>query len=146
MISQEAITASRFSITIDGYEIASFSELQGITTAVDVVDFMESSDKEVILRKLPGKRTPPTITLKRGKNNSAELWAWHEAVLMGDMMAARKSCSLVMYNSEGKPVARYYLQDAWPSRIEIGSLRAGSNDVLTETVQIVCEHIQRVSA
>ena len=27
-------TAARFSITIDGYEIASFSELQGITTEI----------------------------------------------------------------------------------------------------------------
>ena len=29
----DAITAARFSITIDGYEIASFSELHGITTS-----------------------------------------------------------------------------------------------------------------
>ena len=118
----EAITASRFSITIDGYEIAAFSELQGITTQVDVVDFLQSSDKEVMLTKLPGKRTPPTVILKRGKNNSMELWSWHEAVLAGDMAAARKSCSLVMYNTDGKPVARYHMENAWPAKIEIGGL------------------------
>jgi len=27
------------------------------------------------LKKLPGKRTPPTLTLKRGKNNSMEMVA-----------------------------------------------------------------------
>ena len=48
----EAITGSRFSITIDGYEIASFSELQGITTAVEIVDFFHSNDKDVMLSKL----------------------------------------------------------------------------------------------
>jgi phage tail-like protein len=142
---QDAITAARFSITIDGVEIASFSELQGITTSVEVVDFMESSDKEVMLRKLPGKRTPPTLQLKRGKNNNMALWTWHEAALMGDMGAARKSCSLVMYNAEGKPTARYHLEHAWPSKVEIGSLRAGASEVLTESVTIVCEHIQRVA-
>ena len=36
----DALTAARFSITIDGYEIASFSELQGITTEVEPVDFL----------------------------------------------------------------------------------------------------------
>jgi hypothetical protein len=41
----DALTAARFSITIDGYEIASFSELQGITTEVEPVDFLESTDK-----------------------------------------------------------------------------------------------------
>jgi phage tail-like protein len=141
----EAITASRFSITIDGYEIAAFSELQGITTQVDVVDFLQSSDKEVMLTKLPGKRTPPTVVLKRGKNNSMELWSWHEAVLAGDMAAARKSCSLVMYNTDGKPVARYHMENAWPAKIEIGGLKAGASEVLMESVTVVCEHIQRVA-
>ena len=83
--------------------------------------------------------------LKRGKNNSMELWGWHEAVLSGNMAAARKSCSLVMYNVEGKPVARYHLEHAWPSKIEIGALKAGASEVLMETVTMVCEHIQRVA-
>jgi phage tail-like protein len=141
----DALTAARFSITIDGYEIASFSELQGITTEVEPVDFMESSDREVIIKKLPGRAKPPTITLKRGKNQSMELWAWHEAVLNGNIVAARKSCSLIMYNYDGAPVARYHLEQAWPSKLEIGGLKAGASEVLMETVTIVCEKIQRVS-
>lgn len=141
----DALTAARFSITIDGYEIASFSELQGITTEVVPVDFMESTDKEVIIKKLPGQIKPPHIVLSRGKNSSMELWAWHEAVLQGNIVAARKSCSLIMYNYDGAPVARYHLMHAWPSKLEIGSLKAGASEVLMEKVTIVCESIQRVS-
>ncbi|MDQ1423233.1 MAG: hypothetical protein QOD72_731 [Acidimicrobiaceae bacterium] len=141
----DALTAARFSITIDGSEIATFSELTGITTSVDVVDFIESSDKEVVMRKLPGRRNPPTVVLKRGKNNSMELWAWHESVLQGNMAAARRSCSLVMYNVDGKPVARYHLEDAWPAKIEIGGLKAGASEVLMESVTLTCTHIQRVA-
>src|SRR4051794_25791917 len=141
----DALTAARFSITIDGYEIAQFSELSGITTEVEAVKFMESSDKEVITKQLPGQYKPATVVLKRGKNNSMELWAWHEAVLQGDIVAARKSASLVMYNYDGKPVARYHLEHAWPSKLEIGALKAGASEVLMETVTIVCERIQRVA-
>jgi phage tail-like protein len=141
----DALTAARFSITIDGSEIATCSELTGITTSVDVVDFIESSDKEVVMRKLPGRRNPPTVVLKRGKNNSMELWAWHESVLQGNMAAARRSCSLVMYNVDGKPVARYHLEDAWPAKIEIGGLKAGASEVLMESVTLTCTHIQRVA-
>src|SRR5687768_5976700 len=90
-MENDALSAARFSLTVDGYEIAQFSELTGITTEIDVVDFMESSDKENILKKLPGKRKPPTIILKRGKNASMELWAWHESVIQGNVAAARKS-------------------------------------------------------
>ena len=141
----DALTAARFSITIDGYEIASFAELLGITTEVEAVELMESTDKSVVLKKLPGKVKPPTLVLKRGKNSSMELWAWHEAVLNGDIVAARKSCSLVMYSTDGKPVARYHLEHAWPAKLEIGALKAGASEVLMETVTLVCEHIQRVA-
>jgi len=145
-MATDALTAARFSLTIDGVEIASFSELQGITTKVDVVDHIESSDQDIVMKKLPGKKSPPTVKLKRGKNQSMELWAWHEAVMHGKMDLARKSCSLVMYNVDGAPVARYYLENAWPSAIEVGALRAGASEVLMETVTLVCESLQRVSA
>jgi phage tail-like protein len=141
----DAITASRFAIIIDGYQIASFAELVGITTEVEPVELLQSTEKEVTMKKLPGKTKPPTLTLKRGKNKSMELWLWHEAVLTGDIIAARKSCSLVMYATDGTPVARYHLEMAWPSKLEIGGLKAGASEVLMETVTLVCEHIQRVA-
>ncbi len=139
----EALTASRFSLTIDGSEIAAFSELQGITSEVVPGEYAEGTDLRAVA-KLPGTVKPPTIALKRGKTSSLELWAWHEAVRNGDLAAARKSCSLTMHNAEGKPVARYRLEHAWPSKLEVGSLKAGSTDVLHETVTLVCERLQRV--
>jgi phage tail-like protein len=141
----DAITASRFSIVIDGYQIASFSELVGIVSEVEPVELMESTDKEIRIAKLPGKNKPPMLTFKKGKDQSMEMWLWHEAVRAGDIIAARKSCSLVMYSTDGKPVARYYLEKAWPSKVEISALKAGASEVLMESVTLVCEHIQRVA-
>ena len=66
-------------------------------------------------------------------------------MLLGNIVAARKSCSLIMYNYDGAPVARYHLENAWPSKLEVSALKAGASEVLMETVTIVCEHIQRVS-
>ena len=40
----DALTAARFSITIDGHEIASFSELQGISSGYDI-DLIESDGR-----------------------------------------------------------------------------------------------------
>ncbi len=142
----DAISAARFSITVDGYEIAQFSELSGITTEVDVIDFTENGASGAnILKKLPGRRKPPTITLRRGKNSSLELWAWHEAIMRGDVAGARKSGSIVMYGFDGAPVARYHFHDGWPAKISIGALKAGSNEILMEEVTIVCEWLERVA-
>ncbi|MGH7564620.1 MAG: phage tail protein [Gemmatimonadota bacterium] len=128
--------ANRFSITIDGVAIASFSEAS-----------------------LNARAKPPTVVLKRGKSSSMEMWTWHEAVRMGDMAAARKSATLVMYNYDGKPIARYKLTNAWPSKIETSGLSTAkdadgevavetlelAHEGFLETVTIVAERIQRVS-
>lgn len=141
----DSITANRFSITIDGYEIATFSELSGIIQEVEASEYWETSGDGTAVNKLPGKLKPPTITLKRGMNGSLELWAWHEAVRTGNMAAARRSCSLTMFNSDGKPVAKYWLEKAWPSKIELAGLKAGASEALIETVTLTAEHIQRVA-
>jgi phage tail-like protein len=141
----DAITAARFSITIDGVEIAAFNELEGINAEIAATEYLEASDTGVRTSKLPGLPKPPTVTLKRGMTGGMELWAWHEAVRKGNMAAARKSASLVMFNAENKPVARYWLENAWPSKLEIGGLKAGSSMAMTETVTLVCEYIQRVA-
>jgi phage tail-like protein len=134
--AQDPITAARFSITVDGYEIASFSELAGITTEVEPVD--------------PSRGAPRTrglVQLSRALSNEDEaMAAWHEAVLNGDIISARKSVRLVAYNRAGKPVLRYHLENAWPKKLEISSLTAGASQQLLETVTIVSERIQRVSA
>jgi phage tail-like protein len=132
--TDSAITAARFSITIDGYEIASFSELQGITTEVKPVETSGAVSRTM------------TVTLKRGLTRNIEMAAWHELVILGDVAAARKSVELTAFSPAGAPVIRYHLTDAWPSKIEVGSFKNKSGEsVMTETVTLTCDFIQRVN-
>ena len=90
-------------------------------------------------------RRSMTVVLKRGMTRNIEMSAWHELVLLGDIAAARRNIAIVAYAHDGKPVARYHLTAAWPSKVNISTLKAGSSEVLLETVTITCEFIQRVS-
>ena len=141
----EPLTAARFELTIDGHSLAVFSELVGISSAVDIEDVrLDTKRKHKALKKLPGKRRPPTVTLKRGMTRNIEIAAWHELVMLGDV-AALKNVTLTMYDATGDPVVRYHLTNAWPSKLEIGALKAGASSALTETVTLVAQFIQRVS-
>jgi phage tail-like protein len=132
----DALTAARFSIVVDGGEIAVFSQLVGIRSEV------EPDARTSELAKLPGKRKPPTVTLRRGQTRDLSIFAWHESV--GVKAEARKDCTLVLFDSAGRLVARYHLESAWPSTVEVGLLEAGLNDVLIETVTFTCETLTRV--
>ena len=137
---QSALIPVRFEVTIDGHSLAVFSELVGISSAVDAIS---ASPTETILKKIPGKRTPPDRHALRGMTRNIEMAAWHELVILGDIVAARKSCSPTMFNTKGDPVARYHLTDAWPQKTQIGV--ADTSGVLMETITMTCDRIQRVS-
>ena len=142
----DALAAYRFAIEVDSVEIAQFSEVSGIASELDVVELKENtSEGKLVIHKMPGAVKPPTLTLKRAKNASKDLWDWHDAMLKGKVGEARKNGSVVFKDYEDGEVARYNFNNAWVSKITTGTLKAGSNEVLMEEVSIVCEQLERVS-
>jgi hypothetical protein len=126
--SEPAISAARFSLVIDGVALGSWAKADGLG---------------VTWSQPATWSKPPTVVLKRGMNTSMGILAWHEAALVGSIGAARDA-TLIAYDAGGRPVARYHLEYAWPSKVELGAAASGS-DVLYESVTLTCEDIQRVS-
>jgi phage tail-like protein len=144
-LPNDALASYHFSVEIDNTEIAQFSELSGITSEIDVIDLKENGfDGKPLIKKLPGSRKPPTITLKRAKSASMDLWNWHYAMYQGKVSEARRNGSVVLYDFEFGEVARYNFTNGWVSKIEMGAAKAGANEVLTESCTIVCEELMRV--
>ena len=127
----DALTAARFELSIDGVVMASFTELQGITTSVEVVEGLPRQDDG-------------TVVLRRGMTLDMSISAWHEAALAGRLDEARRNASLVFYDRNRAATARYNLQNAWPSKVEISVLDTGKSRILIETVTLVSERISRV--
>jgi phage tail-like protein len=135
----QAITAARFIVTFDTMAPAYFSELTGITSEVEPAEYIVSDAKtgQVTHTKQFGKTKPPQVTLRRGVDGDGTIWAWHQMVRSG-ASAARMSGSLQLQDASGKTKAVYWMTDAWPSRVEVGNLRAGSSEIVLETVTFVC--------
>jgi phage tail-like protein len=142
----DAIVAARFSLTIDGVEIAQFSELVELKSGLDPSALSLGLDpkRKLVLKKLPGKRTPPTVTLKRGMTGDLGIAAWHSDAA-GGRAEARRNTELAFYSAQGETVARYYLESAWPSLVEISGVKSGGAQILLETVTLVCENVERVA-
>jgi phage tail-like protein len=144
-LPNDALASYHFSVEIDNTEIAQFSELSGITSEIDVIELKENmKDGKPLVKKLPGARKPPTITLKRAKSASMDLWNWHYAMYQGNVGEARRNGSVVLYDFQFGEVARYNFLNGWVSKITMGAAKAGANEVLTEECTIVCEELIRV--
>jgi phage tail-like protein len=143
--NNDAIAARNFAIEIDGTTIAQFTELSGLTSEMDVTELKENgADGKLVIKKIPGAHKPPTLTLKRAKNVSMDLYKWHKAALDGKIKEARKTGSVILYDYEAGEIARWNFVNAWPSKLTTSGLKAGSNELVTEEATIVMESLERI--
>ena len=138
----QVLSAAHFTIEIEGTVVATFSELTGINSEVEAVEYIAVKDGHVVHSKQFGKTKPPKVSLKRGmdKDDTKKLWLWHQAVLNGEPGSLR-TCTLKLMTAAGDIQISYVLEDAWPAKMEIAGAKAGSSDVIMQTVEMVCSQI-----
>ena len=142
-IGEDAIAGFTFKIEIDGQVIAQFKEVSGMESSREVIEHRENNllGKEVI-KKLPGKKSWGDIVLKRGVTDNSVVWDWHKLVMDGKIDEARKNGSIVLYDYAGGETGRWNLLNAWPSKVTINGLQAGSSDVLVEEMTLAHEGLE----
>jgi phage tail-like protein len=142
-IGEDAVGGYTFKIEIDGQVIAQFKEVGGLESSREVIEHRENNlaGKEVI-KKLPGKKTWGDITLKRGVTDNKVIWDWHKLVMDGKIDEARKNGSIVLYDYAGGEINRYNFRNAWPSKVGLSGLQAGSSDVLLEEMTLAHEGLE----
>jgi phage tail-like protein len=122
-----------------------FTECSGLGSEHEVVEHkvVTETGQEVVL-KLPGRLKWDNITLKRGITSNMDIWDWRKQVEDGGVTGARRDGSIVMYDQELKPVARWDFERAWPLKVSGPSPKADSNEIGIEELTIAHEYITRV--
>ena len=137
---EDALAGYSFSVEIDGVTIAQFKEVSGINAEIQTIEHRENKVGGLpVMKKLPGARKWGDLTLKRGRTDNKALWDWIKSVQDGNMAAARKNGSIVLMDYQHGETSRFSFINGWPSKVSIGSLNAGGNDILIEEVTIVHE-------
>lgn len=126
-----------FVIEIDRIARGGFSEAGGLTAEGDSVDYREGTDLQANVRKLPGLRKYTNITLKRGYTQDKTLWQWYTNIMNG--VADRRNVTVVLLNERREAVLRWHAESAWINKIEGPGLKASSNDVVMESIELVHE-------
>lgn len=128
--------ALRFTVQIEGLTAGAFVEVSGIGTETEVVEFRDGGSNDV--RKLPGRTKWPPIVLKRGFTGDRTLYDW-ATINVATGTVVKRSVVVTVSDAQGQPIARYHLENAWPSKWEGPTLNASGNDVAIETLELVHE-------
>jgi len=134
-------SAFKFVLQIDGVNVAGFSEVSGLTTETDIIEYREGNE-DTMVRKLSGSRKYTNITLKRGYTNSQVLWNWRQTVIQG---AGQPKSGTIILQNEGQPALKWSFRKGLPNKWEGPSMNAKTNEVAIETLAIACEDIALTS-
>ena len=131
--TQDPLTAAKFSLVVDGQEIAAFNELGGVTSSIKLP---RVDGKAAQLETL-------SIVLKRGVSQDLAMSSWHRAATT-QVTGYKKNVSLIFYNTDGTPVAKFWLTNAWPAEYHLSALKAGSSEIVYESVTLTASSFERV--
>jgi len=127
---------SFFSLEIDGLTLAYFTGCSGLSLEYDVTTFKEGNGEMVIERKRPGKPKYSEVVLKRGFSPDDTLYKWFDDVVKAADKTPYKTGSIVIYDRTQEEVARFNLEQCWPSKLSVSDLSAGSDEVMVEELTI----------
>src|SRR5829696_10067711 len=131
-----------FAAEYDGVMIKAIQEVSGLKFEQDVIELKQNMpDGKYVIKKLPGRKKAGEVTLTRGLTADNSFEKWVESSQFGKMADARKNGAIIVFDYEGTPIKRYNMTNAWPKSLEIGSMKAGDQSVLTEKLVITYEEL-----
>jgi phage tail-like protein len=131
-----------FLVEIDGVARAGFTEVGGLTTEQDIIEYREGSNAPTV-SKLPGLSKFMNIMLKRGFTQDFDLWNWRKTTLDG--ATERRAGSIVLLDEGRNPVLRWNFREGWICKWEGPALNARTNEAAIESLEICHEGLELVT-
>jgi len=131
----------RFLVEINGLIVGGFSEVSGVSAETEFDEIKEGGVNDHI-HKLPKMTKYPNMALKRGITDSDALWRWHQDVVSGKF--SRRTVFVVLMDSEGAERWRWSFLDAYPIKWIGPDLKADSNVVAIESLELAHNGFKKV--
>ena len=128
-----------FRVEIDGITVGSFSNVSGLSSDGEVVEYRNGDDVPLRVRKLMGLRKVSNIKVERGYGDNRELWTWRNNIVNG--VPDRRNGAIVLMDEERNDVLRWEFEGGWIHKIDGPTLNAKGNDVAIESLEIVIESL-----
>ena len=129
-----------FQVTVGSQGVMSFSEVSGLETEYDVIEYRAGDSKAFTKMKMPGLRKISDVTLKKGIfKGEKKLWTWLNSVKLNTIL--RETVTISLLDESGSPVQTWELTNAWPKKITVEGFKADGNTAAIETLILAHEGI-----
>lgn len=152
---EDPLPKFRFRVEIESLIVGGFSEVRGLSMSVteperDGVDHRSFWKRLFGIgqrREPPGRMhddrqletTSPTLELRRGVTEKAELWSWYEEWLSGS--GEKRNVHVILMDEHGREARGWQCRNAKPVRWDGPTLVAGESGVAIESFELAHEGI-----
>jgi phage tail-like protein len=133
--------AFNFWVEIEGILVGGFSECTGLQVETEVETYAEGGLNEYP-HQFRGRAKYGPLVLKRGITLNDQLWRWHQDVLQGNF--ARRNGTIYLLHNTHIPVMWWNFRKAFPTKWTGPELRANSNEVAFESVELLHQGLSRL--
>ena len=130
----------RFRVEIEGITSAGASEVTGLLIETETEPYEEGGVNDFIYQ-LPKRTKYQHITLKRGITDLDDMWNWFQKVVSGSF--ERKNGAIILMDSSGNDSWRWDFFEAYPVKWTGPELKADSNTVAFETIELAHHGIRK---
>jgi phage tail-like protein len=131
----------KFHFIVDwGGTRASFTEISGLETSNDVIEYRDGNSPVFNTIKMPGLRRTSNIILKRGMfAGDNDFYNWFNTI-MGSTVT-RRDITISLLDDTNTQRVIWKVKNAWPAQIIYADLVSGTSEVAIETLELVHEGI-----
>ncbi|HXN01560.1 MAG TPA: phage tail protein [Candidatus Dormibacteraeota bacterium] len=124
-----------FRVRIDGeQDLGAWSKCDGLSVEYEVKEYMEGGENAFV-HKIPGRAKYQNIKLTRIVNKeSVKVAVWLTSL---QAMVKRQTAEIAALDGKGETIATWTLKGVYPAKWTGPSFDAGSNQIATETLELV---------
>jgi phage tail-like protein len=117
-----------------------FSEVSGLNVETQIIEYRDGNMFDFNTIKMPGMQKNGNITCKRGvSKGDNEFFVWWNTHQLKKI--ERRDITISLLNENHEPVVVWRVRNAWPVKVDGGSLKATGNEVSIETLELAHEGI-----
>lgn len=129
-----------------GKDTIAFSEVSGLSIGYETTTYKESNTESgkasPRVFHMPAQATETTLTLKKGlvpAKSQAALYDWINSITINQVI--KKDIVISLCDETGKAVVTWSVTNAFPTKLDVPTFDANSNDAAIESMELKADNI-----
>lgn len=129
-----------------GKDTVAFSEVSGLNIGYETTTYKESSTESGKTSPrtfhMPAQAQPTTLTLKKGlvpAKSQPALYDWISTISINQV--EKKDIIISLCDETGKAMVTWKVTNAFPTKLDVPTFDANSNDVAIESMELMADDI-----